>query len=157
MLASVRSTTDWLRARVLSTALSRRIAHGAFWSVVGSMISQGMTLVSFVLVAKILGSSSFGEIGILQSTLAMMVVIGGAIAATLISFPLETALNGATGVQAVRAERPELGTLAITHYQRLLDHLRPDHVHILIDGRIVDSGGMELAEQLDRDGYDHWR
>ncbi len=63
----------------------------------------------------------------------------------------------ANGVQAVRAQRPELGILAITHYQRLLDHLRPDRVHILIDGRIVQSGGMELAETLDRDGYDAWR
>ena len=51
----------------------------------------------------------------------------------------------AQGVQEVRRDRPELGVLAITHYQRLLDHLEPDVVHILIDGRIVDSGGPELA------------
>ena len=63
----------------------------------------------------------------------------------------------ASGVGAVRAERPDLGVLAITHYQRLLDHLQPDHVHIIVGGRIVASGGMELAEQLDRDGYDAWR
>lgn len=77
MLGSVTSTREWLRARVLSSELSRRIAHGAFWSVAGSLISQSMTLLSFILVAKILGTASFGEIGILQSTLAMMVVIGG--------------------------------------------------------------------------------
>ncbi len=63
----------------------------------------------------------------------------------------------AEGVRRVRAQRPELGVLAITHYQRLLDELRPDHVHLLIDGRIVRSGGMELVELLDRDGYDAWR
>ena len=63
----------------------------------------------------------------------------------------------ARGVQEVRRERPGLGVLAITHYQRLLDHLEPDVVHILIDGRIVASGGMELAEQLERDGYEAWK
>jgi Fe-S cluster assembly ATP-binding protein len=63
----------------------------------------------------------------------------------------------AGGVQAVRAERPTLGTLAITHYQRLLDHLQPDHVHVLIDGRIVASGGPELARQLEADGYDSFK
>ena len=47
--------------------------------------------------------------------------------------------------------------LAITHYQRLLDHLEPDVVHILVDGRIVDSGGPELAERLEREGYEAWR
>ncbi len=45
----------------------------------------------------------------------------------------------AKGVQEVREDRPDLGVLVITHYQRLLDHLEPDHVHILVDGRIVDS------------------
>jgi len=63
----------------------------------------------------------------------------------------------AQGVQEVRRDRPELGVVAITHYQRLLDHLEPDRIHIMIDGRIVDSGGMELAERLERDGYEAWR
>ena len=63
----------------------------------------------------------------------------------------------AAGVHAVRDENPELGTLAITHYQRLLDYLVPDRVHILIDGRIVASGDMALAEQLERHGYNAWR
>jgi Fe-S cluster assembly ATP-binding protein len=44
--------------------------------------------------------------------------------------------------------------LAITHYNRLLEELKPDHVHILVKGRIVASGGPELADQLERDGYD---
>ena len=43
------------------------------------------------------------------------------------------------------------------HYQRLLDEVTPDHIHILVDGRIVASGGMELAEQLERDGYEAFR
>ena len=63
----------------------------------------------------------------------------------------------ARGVQEVRRDRPDLGVLAITHYQRLLEHLQPDVVHILIDGRIVESGGPDLAERLEREGYDAWR
>ena len=47
-----------------------------------------------------------------------------------------------------------LGVLAITHYNRLLEELHPDHVHILVKGRIVASGGPELADQLERDGYE---
>ncbi len=50
------------------------------------------------------------------------------------------------------SERP-LGVLAITHYSRLLTELRPDRVHILANGRIVESGGPELAERLEADGY----
>lgn len=63
----------------------------------------------------------------------------------------------AHGVQEVRTDRPALGVLAITHYQRLLDHLQPDHVHILIDGAVVESGGIGLVERLEADGYEGWR
>jgi Fe-S cluster assembly ATP-binding protein len=63
----------------------------------------------------------------------------------------------AKGVQEVRSSRPELGVLAITHYQRLLDELHPDQVHIIIDGRIVESGGPELSARLEAEGYDAWR
>ncbi|MEZ5227308.1 MAG: Fe-S cluster assembly ATPase SufC [Acidimicrobiales bacterium] len=63
----------------------------------------------------------------------------------------------ATGVQEVRKERPKLGTLAITHYQRLLDHLQPDVVHVLIDGTVVATGGPELAMQLETEGYESFR
>ena len=63
----------------------------------------------------------------------------------------------AKGVHEVRADRPELGVVLITHYQRLLDHLRPDRVHVLVDGRIVASGGMEIAEQLEAEGYEAFR
>jgi Fe-S cluster assembly ATP-binding protein len=47
--------------------------------------------------------------------------------------------------------------LLITHYQRLLDHLTPDRVHIMVGGRIVESGGPELARRLESEGYEAWR
>jgi Fe-S cluster assembly ATP-binding protein len=55
-------------------------------------------------------------------------------------------------IEALTNEQ-NLGVLAITHYNRLLEVLRPDHVHILVKGRIVASGGGELADQLEIDGY----
>ena len=60
----------------------------------------------------------------------------------------------ADGVGAVREEAPEMGVLTITHYQRLLDRLEPDHVHVMRDGKIVQSGGMELVEAIESDGFD---
>jgi len=63
----------------------------------------------------------------------------------------------ARGIREVKKDRPGLGILLITHYQRLLDELTPDRVHILVDGRIVASGGMELAQRLERDGYEAFR
>jgi len=63
----------------------------------------------------------------------------------------------AKGVNEVRHDRPQLGVLAITHYQRLLDHLAPDRVHILVAGRIVETGGPELASRLEAEGYDAFR
>jgi Fe-S cluster assembly ATP-binding protein len=63
----------------------------------------------------------------------------------------------ATGIREIKRDRPEIGIALITHYQRLLDELAPDYVHILVDGRIVASGGMELAEQLEADGYEAFR
>jgi Fe-S cluster assembly ATP-binding protein len=58
----------------------------------------------------------------------------------------------AKGVNALRG--PSLGVLVITHYQRLLDYIVPDHVHVLVRGRIVRSGGKELALELEKKGYD---
>jgi Fe-S cluster assembly ATP-binding protein len=60
----------------------------------------------------------------------------------------------AEGVNAMRA--PDRAMLVITHYQRLLDHIRPDRVHVLAGGRIVASGGPELALELEREGYDKY-
>jgi Fe-S cluster assembly ATP-binding protein len=63
----------------------------------------------------------------------------------------------AKGIREVRTDRPGLGILLITHYQRLLDEIRPDAIHVMVDGRIVRSGGMELAEELERSGYEAYR
>jgi Fe-S cluster assembly ATP-binding protein len=60
----------------------------------------------------------------------------------------------AEGVNAMRA--PDRSMLVITHYQRLLDYIRPDRVHVLAAGRIVASGGPELAHELEREGYDKY-
>lgn len=57
----------------------------------------------------------------------------------------------ADGVNAMRS--PDRGILLITHYQRLLDYIVPDFVHVLMDGRIVKSGGPELAHELEKEGY----
>ncbi len=48
---------------------------------------------------------------------------------------------------------PDLGVLVITHYKRILDYIRPQYIHIMMDGRIVESGGPELADQLEAEGY----
>lgn len=61
----------------------------------------------------------------------------------------------AHGVNTLR--RSDNALLLITHYQRLLDYIRPDFVHILVDGRIAMSGGPELALQLEREGYVQWQ
>ena len=60
----------------------------------------------------------------------------------------------ADNVNALRG--PDRAMLVITHYQRLLDYIRPDRVHVLARGRIVASGGPELALELERDGYDKY-
>jgi Fe-S cluster assembly ATP-binding protein len=49
---------------------------------------------------------------------------------------------------------PEMGALVITHYQRILNYITPDRVHVFVDGRIVASGGAELAQQLEAEGYE---
>jgi len=59
------------------------------------------------------------------------------------------------GVNALAG--PEIGVLLITHYQRLLDHIKPHHVHIMMDGRIVQSAGPELAFELEAHGYEGLR
>jgi Fe-S cluster assembly ATP-binding protein len=58
----------------------------------------------------------------------------------------------ATGVNALRA--PERATIVVTHYQRLLNYIVPDFVHVLVDGKIVKSGGKELALKVEELGYD---
>jgi Fe-S cluster assembly ATP-binding protein len=56
-----------------------------------------------------------------------------------------------------RLVSPDRGFLIITHYQRLLDYITPHHVHIFMDGRVIRSGGSDLAAQLEEDGYDAFR
>jgi Fe-S cluster assembly ATP-binding protein len=58
----------------------------------------------------------------------------------------------AGGVNALTG--PHLGILVITHYQRILNYIKPNHVHIMLDGQIVESGGPDLAEHLEEHGYD---
>ena len=62
----------------------------------------------------------------------------------------------ARGVRDVHESHPDMGILLITHYQRLLAELEPDHVHILFDGRVVESGGPELAQELELNGYERF-
>ncbi|MGI8574422.1 MAG: Fe-S cluster assembly ATPase SufC [Egibacteraceae bacterium] len=59
------------------------------------------------------------------------------------------------GVNALSG--PDLGVLVITHYTRILNYVTPDHVHVMVDGRVVESGGPELADQLEDSGYDRFR
>jgi len=59
------------------------------------------------------------------------------------------------GVNRVRG--PGLGVLLITHYTRVLRYIAPDAVHVMTDGRVVESGGPELAEELEAKGYERWR
>jgi len=61
------------------------------------------------------------------------------------------------GVHTVRETHPDLGVLVVTHYQRILEDLVPDHVHLLVGGRIVERGGPELARRVESGGYEEWR
>ena len=63
----------------------------------------------------------------------------------------------AAGIAEVRRARPHLGILAITHYQRLLEHLVPDVVHVLVDGRIVATGGPEISLEVEARGFEAFR
>ena len=63
----------------------------------------------------------------------------------------------ARGVNTLHGERGEMTILLITHYQRLLDHIEPDYVHVMVSGRLVRSGGPELARQLEAEGYEAYR
>jgi Fe-S cluster assembly ATP-binding protein len=63
----------------------------------------------------------------------------------------------ADAVEEVRKDRPHLGILLITHYQRILDHLVPDAVHVLVDGRVVASGDAQLAQTVEAEGFDAFR
>jgi Fe-S cluster assembly ATP-binding protein len=63
----------------------------------------------------------------------------------------------ARGVNTLAEENPKMTILLITHYQRLLDHIKPDFVHVMVDGKIVRSGGPEVALKLEEEGYADWK
>ncbi|MEZ4417347.1 MAG: Fe-S cluster assembly ATPase SufC [Gemmatimonadota bacterium] len=63
----------------------------------------------------------------------------------------------AAGVNALKKERPEMAVLLITHYQRLLNYIKPDIVHVMVKGQIVRSGGPEVALELESEGYAEYR
>jgi Fe-S cluster assembly ATP-binding protein len=63
----------------------------------------------------------------------------------------------ARGVNTLREENPDMTILLITHYQRLLDYIEPNVVHVMVAGRIVRSGGPEVALELEEQGYADWR
>ena len=61
------------------------------------------------------------------------------------------------GVNTLHEQNPEMTILLITHYQRLLDYIKPDLVHVMVDGKIVRTGGPELALELEKQGYANWK
>ena len=63
----------------------------------------------------------------------------------------------AAGVNKLAEENPDMTVLLITHYQRLLDYIKPHFVHVMVDGRIVRSGGPDIALELEEEGYKSWR
>jgi Fe-S cluster assembly ATP-binding protein len=63
----------------------------------------------------------------------------------------------ANGVTKLKEERPDMTVLLITHYQRLLNFIKPDRVHVMVEGRIVQSGGPEVALRLEDEGYKDWK
>ena len=62
-----------------------------------------------------------------------------------------------SGVNKLKAEDPDMSVLLITHYQRILDYIKPDVVHVMVEGKIVRSGGPEVALELEEAGYEEYR
>ena len=62
-----------------------------------------------------------------------------------------------SGVNKLKAEDPDMSVLLITHYQRILDYIKPDVVHVMVEGKIVRSGGPEVALELEEEGYEEYR
>ena len=75
-----------------------------------------------------------------------------AVIVSAVRTPVGKAPNG-----SLRNTRPdEMGALVITHYQRILNYIEPDFVHVFVDGRIVEEGGPELAHELEARGYESY-
>jgi Fe-S cluster assembly ATP-binding protein len=62
-----------------------------------------------------------------------------------------------SGINLIKSERAEMAVLLITHYQRMLNYITPDKVHVMVDGRIIRTGGADLALELEDRGYDWLR
>ncbi len=75
----------------------------------------------------------------------------------MLEFRLKALKIVASGVNTLREENPEMTVLLITHYQRLLNYITPDMVHVMVGGRIVRSGGPEVAIALEEQGYADWK
>jgi len=63
----------------------------------------------------------------------------------------------ARGVNTLTDKNPEMSILLITHYQRILNYIEPDRVHVMVGGRVVRSGGPEVALELEESGYEQYR
>jgi Fe-S cluster assembly ATP-binding protein len=90
------------------------------------------------------------QMAVLQPSLALMDETGSGL-------DIDALKIVANGVNRLRQERPEMTVLLITHYQRLLNYIKPDHVHVMVRGRIVRSGGPEVALELEEGGYEEYR
>ncbi len=64
---------------------------------------------------------------------------------------------GSNLTKEMENRKDELGLLLITHYKRLLDYIKPTHVHVMLDGRIVETGSHEIVERLENEGYDRYK
>lgn len=62
----------------------------------------------------------------------------------------------AEGVNTLRKENPQFSAVVVTHYARILEYLKPDHVHVMVDGKIRESGGPDLAHTLEKEGYSRY-
>ncbi len=86
------------------------------------------------------------QMAVLQPTLALM-------DETDSGLDIDALKVVANGVNKLVGENEDMTVLLITHYQRLLDYIKPDHVHVMVDGQIVRSGGPEVAHELEDEGY----
>lgn len=86
------------------------------------------------------------QMAVLQPTLALM-------DETDSGLDIDALKIVANGVNTLKEKHPEMTVLLITHYQRLLNYIKPDHVHVMVDGQIARSGGPEVALQLEEQGY----
>lgn len=89
--------------------------------------------------------SEIFQIAVLQPRMALLDEVDSGL-------DIDAVKQVAEAVEGMRS--PDLGVLIITHYSRILRYLTPDKIHVMIGGRVVDSGGRELAEELDTGGYE---